>query len=181
MISDGIMVRENMVNIPGLIETLVQLACTGPVEGAFHEGNVFPGENTVLGRDDNNPHLVAWAATGALKNLALEPTAIPRIEPALQCMCSMKESPDWLEQHKANELILFLRREPDPCWYDETGVSSVCIDANFVDQEHYHCDAYKRASRAECENECVVTGVLAKNACCECGGGTRYSLANKDR
>mmetsp|Transcript_25792 Transcript_25792/g.59280 ORF Transcript_25792/g.59280 Transcript_25792/m.59280 type:complete len:403 (-) Transcript_25792:55-1263(-) len=173
MISDGIVVRETMLNIDGLIETLTKLACTGPVEGSYNNDNVFPGENTIMGRDDNNPNLMAWAATGVLKNLALEPLAHERIEPALQCMCKMKDSPDWLEQHKSSDLILFLRREQDPCWYRDDE-ELLCIDKNFVDQDHYHCDGYKQATEDECRNECVVTGISAKKACCECGGGTVY-------
>jgi len=179
MISDGIMVRETMMKIDGLVDTLTKLACTGPVEGSFHNDNVFPGENTVMGRDDNNPHLIAWAATGALKNLALEPTSHERLEPVLSCMCRMKDSPDWLEQHKSSDLILFMRREQDPCWYRDDE-ATLCIDGNFVDQDHYHCDGYKHATEEECQNECVVTGVSAKQACCECGGGTRYRTGSSN-
>ena len=117
MISDGIVVRETMLKFDGLVETLVRMACAGPVEGSYHEENVFPGETSVLGRDDNNQHLIGWAATGALKNLALEPSAKECIEPVLQCMCRMEDPPDWIEQHKSSDLILFMRREQDPCWY----------------------------------------------------------------
>ena len=171
IISDGANARKAMLEIGGLVESLVALACTGPVRGRPSDRNIFPGENAILGRDDNNPHLLAWAATGALKNLALEPTSKLLLEPALKCMCALKRSPDWLERAKSKDMMGFMRRGGHPCWFGKRGF---CIDQNFLDEEGYHCGDYDSATRQECQAQDVATEILARSACCGCGGGMVY-------
>ncbi|KAL7576090.1 hypothetical protein ACA910_000871 [Epithemia clementina (nom. ined.)] len=176
MISDGSNARKQILEIPGLVEQLIAMACTGPVKGKASDNNIFPGSNAILGRDDNNPHLVAWAATGALKNLALEPSSQLSLEPALICMCHLKNSPDWLEELKSDDLIRFVRRG-DPCWFrgkKENQQPGFCIDGQFFDQEGYHCGDYQVATQEECLAKDVNTQIPAKQACCGCDGGTFY-------
>ena len=156
----------------------MQMACTGPVHGQASDTNVFPGENDVLGRDETNPHLIAWAATGALKNLALDPTSKLQLEPALPCMCHLQTSPDWLEGLKSRDLLHFMRRG-DPCWFRQKQ-GLLCIDQDFLDDEGYHCGEYEDATSQECQAKDVHTGVSATQSCCACGGGTSYTESDEN-
>lgn len=99
MLSDGSAVRQLAMKIPNLVTTLQHYACQGPVPGAASDGNILPGENAVAGKDDANPAIIPWAATAALKNMALEKEAKPLIEEgnAFKCYCLIKDSHDWLE------------------------------------------------------------------------------------
>lgn len=99
MLSDGSPVRQLAMKIPNLVTTLQHYACQGPVPGAASDGNILPGENAVAGKDDDNPAIIPWAATAALKNMALEKEAKPLIEEgvAFKCYCLIKDSHDWLE------------------------------------------------------------------------------------
>ena len=54
----------------------------------------------------------AWAAAGALKNLALSPQTAETIlhaPRAAACLCALARSPDWLEHSKARAALHFLQ------------------------------------------------------------------------
>jgi len=184
VLSDGSAVRTEALAVPGLVQALTRLACQGPVvlssgKDEPSDDNVFPGENAIAGRDETNPHIVAWAAAGALKNLALEPSAANVLELALPCLCRLAQSPDWLEKAKGRDALKFLRRGAHPCWFrkQQRDGSSLCMDGNFLDEEKYTCDGYEQASADECHNaRDVFTGVRASEACCGCGGGRTVHL-----
>lgn len=171
MVSGGEAARKQMVNDPQLIETLVEYACEGPVQGDMNAQNPFPGENAKLGIHEMSHNIVAWAATGALKNIALEPSAKSRLETGLPCFCRMARSPDWLEENKGSGLMHHIRRD-DPCWFsDEEDLNGpLCIDRAFLDAEGYTCTDYGGASDEECKAT-DAAGVPAGVACCGCNGG----------
>ena len=171
MVSSGEAVRKEIVKDPLLIELLVEYACEGPVQGEMDEQNPFPGENARLGPHELSHNIVAWAATGALKNIALEPSAKTRVEIALPCVCRMARSADWLEENKGSSLMHHLRRN-DPCWFsDEEDLDGpLCIDHAFLDAEGYTCTDYGSASDEECKAT-DAAGVPASVACCGCKGG----------
>mmetsp|Transcript_15625 Transcript_15625/g.34151 ORF Transcript_15625/g.34151 Transcript_15625/m.34151 type:complete len:125 (-) Transcript_15625:89-463(-) len=107
----------------------------------------------------------------ALKNLALEPSAKPELDKALECACYLKFSMDWLEESKSYGLIQFLRRTGDPCWWRG---ATLCIDDDFLDGGLYTCSDYEGSNPEECQGEDskdIFTGEPATKACCECGGG----------
>jgi hypothetical protein len=173
LVSDGHAVRQEMANDEQLITKLKELACLGPVAGKKSESNPFPGHNAVAGQHDNAPTVVAWAATGALKNLALSPEARDAIEPALSCFCRLSHSADWLEENKGQGVIGHLRRN-DPCWFgDDKKDYDLCIDHTFLDDELYTCSDYGDASQEDCKAKDRSRGESAKSACCGCGGGDR--------
>lgn len=173
MISDGSAVRREMVKDAELVKRLNELACTGPVKGKKSSSNPFPGDNAVAGKDDDSLNIVAWAAAGALKNLALEPSARASIETVMPCMCRLSHSADWLEENKGGGAIHHLRRD-DPCWFGEKGDKyTLCVDHIFLDDEGYTCTDYEDASEKECRAKDAASGVPATKACCECGGGDR--------
>lgn len=99
MLSDGAPMRQAAMKIPNLVTTLQHYVCQGPVDGPADENHILPGENAVAGRDDANPAIIPWAATAALKNMALEKDAKPLIEEGANfvCYCKIKNSEDWLE------------------------------------------------------------------------------------
>lgn len=173
VMSDGSEIRRAILKVPGLVKALIDLACTGPVgpmDLTPSRQHVFPGDNAVWGLDDKNPNVVAWAATGALKNLALEPSSKLQLESALPCMCSMRYSPDWLESSKSSMMIAHMRRGRDPCWFDpEDG--TVCVDRNLLDKNGFTCAAYQDPTEEDCSNTDTIEGVTAQHACCECDGG----------
>lgn len=179
VISDGSPVRLAALDIPSLIPMLQHWACQGPVPGRASDTNILVGENAVAGRDDANPAIIPWAAAGALKNLALEKAARPMLEgPGFACYCKLKESYDWLEELKANDLLLFLRPH-DPCW-DDGENSAMCIDGIFLDKEGYYCDDYEEADDEECQETDIFTGKSANELCCGCGGGTKYGDSHEE-
>jgi hypothetical protein len=178
IVADGTATRLAMLAEENLVEALVDYVCAGPNVEEASDTNILPGENAQDGRDDASPNLIAWAAAGALKNLALEPTAKERIEDAMPCLCRLRESSDWLEEAKANDALFFMRRV-DPCWFREDGSGDLCIDDNFLDDEEFSCDDYAQATEDECANKDILTGVLASDACCECGGGHRYGIEHE--
>ena len=179
LISDGSPVRMAALEIPNLIPMLQHWACQGPVPGPASDVNILPGENAVAGRDDTNPAIIPWAAVGALKNLALEKAARPMLEgPSMKCYCQLKDSYDWLEELKGNDLLLFLRPH-DPCWNDED-YSVLCIDEIFLDREGYYCDGYEEADEEECNEKDIFTGKPASEKCCGCGGGTRFGKSHEE-
>jgi hypothetical protein len=192
IVSDGTLIRQSMLQIDGLVQALTEWACTGPVHGQASATNVFPGENGQAGRDDANPNIVAWAATGALKNLALEPTAKAAIEPSMSCLCRLKKSPDWLEKLKAKDALHFLRRGGHPCWFDESSspttsdsngstTAMLCIDDNFIDAQGYSCDGYDNPQPGDCDiRDALFPSVTASQACCGCGGGTKVEILDQE-
>jgi hypothetical protein len=73
-----------------------------------------------------------------------------------------------------------LRRD-DPCWFDDpliterkkvaTSDTKLCVDGFFYDEQNRSCSDY---GTQPSETDCAIRdryGVLAKNACCACGGG----------
>jgi hypothetical protein len=173
--SDGTTMRLVMLQDKALVETLLTWACQGPVSGEMTEKNVYPGDNAVIGRDEEIKNIVPWAAVGALKNIALEPEAHPLLEPAVRCFCKMSHSKDWLEENKGQGVIKHLRRS-DPCRFKnkKDPFSELCIDMEFMDAERYHCDDYGKATEKECQAPDEKNPkLLAKEACCGCGGGDR--------
>jgi hypothetical protein len=179
IVADGTATRRAMLAEENLVEALVDYVCAGPITGEPSDENILPGENAQDGRDDASPNLIAWAAAGALKNLALEPDAKERIEDAMPCLCRLRESSDWLEESKANDALFFMRRV-DPCWFRDDGSGDLCIDDNFLDEEEFSCDDYDEASEDECANKDMLTGALASEACCECGGGHRFGIEHEE-
>jgi hypothetical protein len=184
IVSDGAWIRQRMLQIDGLVPALTEWACTGPVHGHASDANVFPGENGQAGRDEANPNIVAWAATGALKNLALEPAAKPLMEAsaAMPCLCRLKKSPDWLEKLKAKDALHFMRRGKSPCWFDDDDDDeSLCIDDNFIDAQEYSCDSYGNPRPGDCDiADAVFPSITARQACCACGGGTNVETNQEE-
>lgn len=178
VISDGRAMRRAALQISRLVPVLQEHVCRGPV-AAGDADVVMVGENAVAGRDDDDPAIVPWAAAGALKNLALEEEAAGLLDgPSMVCYCNLKESPDWLEEAKAYDLLTFLRPH-DPCWNQDQG-SGVCIDGIFLDEEGYYCDGYGEASEEECSAKDIFTGQPATKLCCGCGGGERFQEVHEE-
>lgn len=171
MVSSGEAVRKEIVKDPQLIELLVEYACEGPVQGDMDAQNPFPGENARMGPHELSHNIVAWAAAGALKNIALDPSAKSRVEVGLPCFCRMARSADWLEENKGSSVIHHLRRD-DPCWFsDEEDLNGpLCMDHVFLDAEGYTCTDYGSATDEECKAT-DAAGVTASVACCGCNGG----------
>lgn len=180
ILSDGSVARKEMIQNTKLIERVIKMACQGPVKGRLSPTNIHPGAETINFDEEaiqTSLHLVTWAATGLLKNLALEPSARPLLEPAMHCFCLMSHSNDWLEEDKGVGAIHHLRGE-DPCWFDEYDEDDeddpfFCVDRPFLDAEGSACDEYQDATAEECETK-DVKGVAAKEACCGCDGGDNY-------
>jgi hypothetical protein len=208
LLVNGTVARQTIIATPHLVETLVELACQGPVKGSPNEThNPFIGENAKQQFFDtttaNNHHSIpaanlwAWAATGVLKQLALEPNQ-PSLKSMLEshavCWCHLLYSKDWLEAIKANDLWHHLRRT-DPCWYqgienpeqyreelidtiDDIRTVPLCIDdAHYRDSEGWTCGDFEHDEVVEDPTLCDVkdarrTDVTARHACCICGGGT---------
>lgn len=188
---DAAEARKAMLATPGLVDQLIVLACEGPVPKEMSETNPYPGLNAVVkaGLEDATvaPHeestnIIAWAATGALKNIALDPKAKELLEPHLLCICRLSQSYDWLESAKANDLIYFLRPSV-PCWFNwekedvEPKTVNACIDQIFVNDKGLTCYDYEYGVDDEyCEHEDPKTKVKASTACCGCGGGSDHGI-----
>jgi hypothetical protein len=186
--TDGSAARKAILEDTELVDRLTQLACTGPVssENNSAEHNYpFPGENAVVHRDELSPSIVPWAATGALTSLALDPDArhylIQHHSTSMACFCRLSHSRDWLEANKGEILLHHLRRDDDPCWFDDpliekrkkdfTSDTKLCVDGFLYDEQGYTCSDY---GAKPSEIDCALRdqyGVLAKDACCACGGG----------
>jgi len=174
VISDGSSIRKELAADSQLVNRLKKLACLGPVKGDMTEQNPYVGMNAVPGGAyDESPNIVSWAATGALKNLALDPTARILIEndETLKCICRATHSRDWLEENKGQGALHYLRPS-DPCWFqdDDYQNGKLCVDDRFLDTDGYTCSEYGNAT----EQQCLATngqGVSAREACCACGGG----------
>jgi len=184
MISDGTLARQQILHDKELVQALVMYSCTGPVQGRKSDTNPFPGINAVAGRDDQLPSIIPWAAMGVLKNIALEFSNSARrsiLESAMPCVCRMENSPDWLEENKANGVLSHMRREADPCWFGKSGDdyhnphATLCVDRYFLDEEGYDCSGYAEyeSNSNECSTPDVTRTTTAREACCPCGGGTR--------
>mmetsp|Transcript_29832 Transcript_29832/g.45471 ORF Transcript_29832/g.45471 Transcript_29832/m.45471 type:complete len:420 (-) Transcript_29832:87-1346(-) len=173
VISDGSSIRKDLLNDSDLVNTLKKLACQGPVRGDMTDENPYVGKNAIIGGAyDESPNIVSWAATGVLKNLALEPTARILIGDGetLKCICRLAHSPDWLEENKGKGALHYLRPS-DPCWFqdDDYENGELCVDDLFLDQKGYTCTDYGSAT----DQECWITnkyGVSAREACCACQG-----------
>jgi hypothetical protein len=215
LLVNGTVARQTMMKIPNLVETLIQLACQGPVQGSSNEThNPFIGENakqppilqTLLLNNHNHSdeitippsNLWAWAATGVLKQLALEQDSSMKksiLESHAICFCHLLYSRDWLEASKAQDLWHHLRRSGDPCWYQnmespeqyreefqdaipDIRTVPLCIDddAHFRnDDEGWTCGDYERDEVLEDPTVCNArdprSNRSARHACCICGGG----------
>jgi hypothetical protein len=176
LISDGTRARQQIQRNDALVERLIELSCAGPVPRKESTRNPYPGHKAETPRDTNHTNLLAWAATGALKNLALEPSAQSLLEPHVPCFCYLSHSKDWLEANKGGGILHHMRRG-DPCWFDRQHVHVTCVDDPFVDLENYACADYGDATEEECHAASVGSGVLARDTCCGCGGGRRLPTA----
>ena len=173
--ADGSAIRKAAIAIPHLVTTLIEYACEGPVEGLPEDGYVLPGDNALVGHHDNDQAIMNWAATGALKNLAIEYEGreIIDVDHGLGCFCEMSKSYDWLEENKGEGLLWHLRSH-DPCLLDDNH-EVACIDDFFWDNEGYSCKDYgPYVSDEECEALDTTTHGPASDFCCHCGGGTKY-------
>jgi len=175
ILSDGRLIRQELLNDHDLLDTLKMFACRGPVKGLPSNQNVFVGENAIIGRDENNPSIIPWAAVGVLKNLVLEGTSAKEyVEDIMMCLCHTVHSNDWLEANKGMEIMHHMRRS-DPCrFYEEEDYFSAltCISNNFIDIDGHTCESYKLASEVECmAPDLFNANLTADTACCECGGG----------
>jgi len=178
--SDATAIRKRILEIPGLVDELIELACHGPIghDEENEEDLVMPGSNALADAHGLKEEMVTWAAMATLKNLVLEPTAKKIGEHALSCACLLKESHDWLEEAKAFDFLHHMRRGDDPCFLSGDGVS-ICIDDSFLDEGYYHCDEYEGVSKEDCEATLdKITGVTAEVACCECGGGLHVDFTS---
>jgi hypothetical protein len=189
--------RTVLLRHEAVIQQLLEMACHyGPVQGTFSDvDNIFPGHNGIIHRDEDSFNLIAWAATGALKNLALEQDINDRLDVVLQespvlmaCICHMSHSPDWLESNKGKGLLHHVRRF-DPCWFQETvdkhgkNVSGAlkCIDMDFFDNDGFSCGDYEHATNEECKlTDHVNKSLTAEEACCGCSGGIRINEEAQD-
>jgi hypothetical protein len=179
MVVDAAPVREEMLDVPGLLDRLTDLVC-------FDGGDSGPGgAHAVRDRDERNPTIVRWTAAGTIKNLALQPRTKRLLPPrATLCLCRMARSGhgDWLEQAKAQDALHFLRRA-DPCWFDGEGDEGVrsadvplCVDHLFVDGEGHTCSEYstEHMSEEDCQTpDRTDPTLVAAKQCCGCGGGLR--------
>ena len=177
---DGTPVRKAVLDSPQLVERLVQWSCQGPVRGRKSPQNPFPGKNAQAGSVDQHElswNIVPWAATGALKNLALDMVACNYIQytfnQSMACFCEMSRSKDWLERNKGEGALYHLSVETDPCWFDSKEDGKVlCVDRYFVDQWGGTCGGRKLG-------ECDYRGngsTTATSECCLCGGGDLFKI-----
>jgi len=174
VVSDGDAIRKEILADSDLIHALKNLACLGPIRGEMTEENPYVGQNAKIGGvHDNSSNIAAWAATGALKNLALEPKARPLIEEdnMLRCICRLAYSPDWLEENKGQGALHHLRPS-DPCRFhdNDNKKGQLCVEDLFVDKDGYTCIDYVAATKQECLAK-SEHGITAEKACCGCGGG----------
>ena len=202
LLSDGQKARQEILNDEELLRALLHLVCQGPVKGRKSSQNPYPGHNAIARRDDNSPNIVPWAATGVIKNVALESSRefLGLLDSYMPCFCKMKRySDDWLEENKASAVLEHTRRK-NPCWFEGDGEDSeddddesgtdvntvvyskkqlTCVDRYFVDQEGFDCSGYEEASPKECSVSDAAETTTAKLACCPCGGGTREGAKGK--
>jgi hypothetical protein len=179
-----------------LIQKLVELSCTGPVDPSKGEGanNPYPGTMAQAVRDEEHSNILAWAATSVLKNLAIEPFGREALEYGLPRFCYLGGSTDLLEYDKAEGVLLHMHRA-DPCWFQYKNKSDqaageydgLCIDMNFLDIDGYNCGDYEGTTKEECQQTGVLTQgedvgtvrMKASEACCCCGGG-KSQLSSHD-
>jgi len=171
---DSTVVRQNIINDDALVSKLIDLTCQGPVEEP-HQSMFYPwpsrAEITYDGIfDEKFPTIVYWAAAGVLRNLVISPESHEKIKPAVKCFCNLSNSPDWLEQGKAEETLYRLGVTPEDCpqRYDEN-----CKDSHgWIDFDGETCESYERERWCvEFGNAVNVYGMRARDACCACGGG----------
>lgn len=195
---DGSSVRHAMLQIPHLVDRLMEWSCRGPVYGDMMDAtNPWIGENAVAGsvelQHEAKASIVPWAAAGALKNLLLEESARVLVAPKTACFCWLGESPDWLEANKA-EGVLHHMRPWNPCWFgghphidsEEEEGSVLCVDSSLefhvvVGESNYSCE--EMLSPELCRTSAdATTGALATDVCCACGGGVAdRTSANSQR
>ena len=74
------------------LRKLKDLACrAGPIE----RDQIWPSQATI-GDSSASPKLSTWAVAGLLKNLSLYTVSRPAAYSAIQCLCILQESEDWL-------------------------------------------------------------------------------------
>ena len=204
VVSEGTSMRLTALSrYPTLTTHLAQTVCQyGPVRMENpSDAHPHPGVNARIGLHESSSNLVAWAAAGAIKNLALDPLGRKQVQSIeswfLPCLCYMSESPDWLEENKGHGALERIRFG-DPCWFDRThnkeettpqkekkGDEATtitaspsrlqCIDGNFRDAEGYHCGDYVHPGDGDCDTvDFLIPLQTAAHACCTCGGGMRF-------
>ena len=100
LVVDAEVARQRIGAVPGLVQALAALAGETPPRG-----RVLP---SVATRSDRlAPGIAAWAAAGALKNLALSTSIRPQImaSGAAVALCSLASSPCWLESSKSQAAL----------------------------------------------------------------------------
>lgn len=187
LVIDGSPVRQEILRYQDLSMALSHMACMGPVMGKEDpEDNPFPGETAKKGKHDNHYNIVAWAAAGALKNIALEPHARNWLEAAVGCACHMEHSEDWLEAAKAESFLDHMRPD-NPCYfmneetdeimhnkdYEEGDEDTLCWDYFFVNSDGQLCGDFSSSKDKGCETRDAKSSLAAQYACCACGGGNR--------
>jgi hypothetical protein len=193
MIIDGEPVRQAIASSTNLVHQLVQWSCRGPVQGKMSSKNPFPGKNArsdVVHEHEWSENILPWAATGALKNLVLDPEIrsiiLSDYAQSMSCFCYMSQSKDWLEANKGEGVLHHLRVDSDPCWFDFYGrhrdgeEEVLCVDRVFVDTVGNTCEEYNGENiltKEDCtrQDHRKTIGIFAKTACCQCGGGDQYS------
>jgi hypothetical protein len=103
----------------------------------------------------------------------------------MTCVCRLLQSPDWLEENKAEGIVGHIRSSDNPCHYrDEQQMTELtCIDRHFVDEEGYGCDWYnKEEAKDDCSDstDFFNKDLTADMACCGCGGGYRLTSDEPD-
>ena len=105
-----------------VVEALVDIVCD-PSNGVLDKDSrpvaqhLWPSNSTLALSSTSvaNTHILAWAAAGAIKNLALNARYVrPKLlgtTRALECLCRLLASPDWLEVIKAKQAIAHLNAD----------------------------------------------------------------------
>jgi hypothetical protein len=150
LISDGTRARQQIQRNDALVERLIEWSCASPVPRKESARNPYTGHKAENPRDTNHTNLLVWAATGALKNVALKPSAQSLLEPHVPCFCYLSHSKVWLVANKW-AVIFHHMRCGDSCWFDRQHVHVTCVDDPFVDLERAD---YGDATEEECHGEC---------------------------
>ena len=103
LVIDAEPARRRIGAVPGIFAALVDLAAAPPAEDGL-----LPSAATVS--DRLSPGIAAWAAAGALKNLALSPTLREKIiaAGAPHALCALSRSRCWLQNSKSRAALGFL-------------------------------------------------------------------------
>jgi hypothetical protein len=191
MVIDGTNVRQQMIAIPNLMDRLVQWTCYGPVNQKMSLNYPYPGHNAIYQYEphESSASIVPWAITGVLKNLLVDTTVrdafITQYSWSTSCFCYISKSNDWLEANKGEGALHHLRIDSDPCWFHyqsskyKKKKAKLCVDQIFVDASGNTCEEYndeETLTKDDCAApDTIRHGVVASDACCQCGGGDCYN------